>query len=38
MPPALLRDAVGSYPTFSPLPDGKPPGGIFSVTLAVDVP
>ncbi len=23
VPPALLRDAVGSYPTFSPLPDRK---------------
>ena len=29
--PSVARRAVGSYPTFSPLPEG----GIFSVTLAV---
>ncbi len=32
--PAIALGAVGSYPTFSPLP-GKP-GGLFSVALAVD--
>src|SRR5204863_3710476 len=30
--------AVGSYPTFSPLPRGCPRGGIFSVTLSVRSP
>ncbi len=30
--------AVGSYPTFSPLPQTKIRGGIFSVTLSVDLP
>ena len=30
--------AVGSYPTFSPLPRGCPRGGIFSVTLSVKAP
>ena len=32
--PAIALGAVGSYPTFSPLP-GEP-GGLFSVALAVD--
>jgi len=32
--PVITLGAVGSYPTFSPLP-GKP-GGLFSVALAVD--
>ena len=32
--PSIALRAVGSYPTFSPLP-GKP-GGLFSVALAVD--
>ena len=37
VPPASRRGAVGSYPTFSPLPGGseEPPGGLFSVTLSV---
>jgi len=30
--------AVGSYSTFSPLPDGCPSGGIFSVTLSIAAP
>ena len=30
--------AVGSYPTFSPLPPGCPDGGLFSVTLSVAAP
>ena len=34
VPPAIALGAVGSYPTFSPLP-GEP-GGLFSVALAVD--
>ncbi len=38
MPPALRRGAVGSYPTFSPLPRGCPRGGIFSVTLSINEP
>lgn len=38
VPPALLHGAVGSYPTFSPLPDGYPPGGLFSVTLSIAAP
>ena len=32
--PSITLGAVGSYPTFSPLP-GKP-GGLFSVALAVN--
>ena len=32
--PSIALGAVGSYPTFSPLP-GKP-GGLFSVALAVN--
>ena len=32
--PAIALGAVGSYPTFSPLP-GEP-GGLFSVALSVD--
>jgi hypothetical protein len=38
VPPASRRGAVGSYPTFSPLPcvPEGPPGGLFSVTLSVD--
>ena len=32
---AVAGDAVGSCPTFSPLPDGCPSGGLFSVTLSV---
>ncbi len=37
VPPASRRGAVGSYPTFSPLPGVPegPPGGLFSVTLSV---
>ena len=35
VPSASRRNAVGSYPTFSPLPGGCPPGGVFSVTLSV---
>src|ERR1700722_2023333 len=33
----LAARAVGSYPTFSPLPGDseEPPGGLFSVTLSV---
>jgi len=38
----LAADAVGSYPTFSPLPDEPPcggtKGGLFSVTLSVAAP
>jgi hypothetical protein len=34
----LAIDAVGSYPTFSPLPAGFPEGGMFSVALSVDAP
>jgi hypothetical protein len=30
--------AVGSYPTFSPLPRTEVRGGLFSVTLSVDLP
>src|SRR6185503_10735091 len=30
---AVTSDAVGSYPTVSPLPCGCPPGGLFSVAL-----
>jgi len=38
VPRPLLARAVGSYPTFSPLPDGCPPGGLFSVTLSIAAP
>ena len=34
----IAFSAVGSYPTFSPLPRGCPRGGIFSVTLSVEAP
>ena len=32
---AVTLGAVGSYPTFSPLPPSELGGGLFSVTLAV---
>ncbi len=35
VPLPLLASAVGSYPTFSPLPHGKPGGGLFSVALSL---
>ena len=38
VPYRLRGYAVGSCPTFSPLPDGCPPGGLFSVTLSVGAP
>ena len=34
----LAVGAVGSYPTFSPLPMSFLSGGIFSVALSVDAP
>ena len=33
--PSITLGAVGSYPTFSPLPFTEAPGGILSVALAV---
>ena len=33
--PAIALGAVGSYPTFSPLPFTEAPGGILSVALSI---